>query len=232
MLGCQSECQSRRYPDAPSRPPRTVGGLLAELGLFGPIRTTPITGILRRANARGVEEEMQQLSSSMSREPLTTLAIGVVAVALGLILRDDHPGRYAVLLLGTWLLFGALIRYVASHAMAAPEPLRWIPIRFSGDLGRFELRSRGDGRRVEVRTGEAVVAELIASDEGDELVVDFGLADDPDVDDFGAAIGLAIEMVAAADEDLPARRELVGPPASASSPGLRRGSLLRRLRRV
>ena len=83
MLGCQRECQSRRYPDAPSRPPRTVGGLLAELGLIGPIRTTPITGILRRAHARGVEEEMQQLSSSMSREPLTTLAIGVVAVALG-----------------------------------------------------------------------------------------------------------------------------------------------------
>jgi hypothetical protein len=179
-----------------------------------------------------VGEEMQQLSGAVSREPLITLAIGVVAVVLGLVLRDDHPGRYAVLLLGTWLVFGALIRYVASDAMAAPGPLRWIPIRFSGDLGRFELRSRGDGRRVEVRTGEAVVAELIARDEGDELLVDFGLADDPEVDAFGAAIGLAIEMVAAADEDLPAKRDLVGPPTSTTSPGLRRGTLLRRLRRV
>jgi hypothetical protein len=178
------------------------------------------------------ERRCSSLSSSMSRGPLTTLAIGVVAVTLGLLLRGDHAGRYAVLLLGTWLVFLTLIRYVASHAMAAPEPLRWIPIRFSGDLGRFEVRSRGDGRRVEVRTGEAVVAELIARDEGDELVVDFGLADDPEVDAFGAAIGLAIEMVAAADIDLPAKRELVGPPASASSPGLHRGSLLRRLRRV
>lgn len=175
---------------------------------------------------------MQPLSSSMSRQPLTTLAIGVVAVALGLVLRDDHAGRYAVLLLGTWLVFEALIRYVGSRATAAPEPLRWIPIRFSGDLGRFELRSLGDGRRVEVRTGEAVVAELVATDEGDELVVDFSLADDPEVDAFGAAIGMAIEMVAAADEELPATRELVWPPASASSLGLRRGSLLRRLRRV
>ena len=177
------------------------------------------------------EKEMQ-LSSSMSREPLTTLAIGVAAVVLGLVVRDDHAARYALLLLGTWLAFGALIRCVAPYHMAAPKPLRAIPIRFSGGLGRFELRSRGDGRRVEVRTGEAVVAELIARDEGDELVIDFSLADEPDVDAFGAAIGLAIEMVAAAEEDLAPRPELVAPPASASTPGYRRGSLLRRLRRA
>ena len=176
---------------------------------------------------------MRQLSSSMSREPLIiTLGIGVVAVALGLVLHGDHAPRWAVILLGIWLVFGALIRHVASRATAALEPLRWIPIRFSGDLGRFEVRSRGDGRRVEVRTGEAVVAKLIARDEGDELVVDFGLADDPDVDAFGTAIGLAIEIVAAADQDLPATQELVGPPTSANSANLRRGSLLRRLRQV
>ncbi len=174
--------------------------------------------------------EKMQLSSSMSREPLTTLAIGVAAVTLALILRDDQAGRYAVLLLGTWLVVEASIRY--AHDRAAPEPPRVIPIHFSGDLGRFEMRSLGDGRRVEVRTGEAVVAKLVARDEGDELVVDFSLADDPDVDAFGAAIGLAIEMVAAADEDFPARRELVGPQEWPSSPGYRRGGLLRRLRRV
>jgi hypothetical protein len=157
--------------------------------------------------------EKMQLSSSMSRVPLTTLAIGVAAVALALVLQDDQAGRYAVLLLGTWLVAVALIRYVMAHDRTAPEPSRGIPVHFSGGLGRFELRSRGDGRRVEVRTGEAVVAKLVARDEGDELVVDFSLADDPDVDAFGAAIGLAIELVAAADEDLPARRELVGPEA-------------------
>jgi hypothetical protein len=174
-------------------------------------------------------EEMQ-LSSSMSGKPLTSLAIGVAAVALGLVLRD--AAGYGVLLLGTWLAFAALIRCVALYHMAAPKPQRRIPIRFSGGLGRFELRSRGDGRRVEVRTGEAVVAELIARDEGDELVIDFSIADEPDVDAFGAAIGLAIEMVAAADEDLAPRPELVAPRASASIPSYRRGSLLRRLRRV
>ena len=194
-----------------------------------PIRTAPTTEILQRTYVRGMGEEMQ-LSRSMSGRPLTSLAIGVAAVVVGLVVRDT--AGYGVLLLGTWLAFGALIRYVAPYDVAAPKPQRRIPIRFSGGLGRFELRSRGDGRRVEVRTREAVVAELIARDEGDELVVDFSLADDPDVDAFGAAIGLAIEMVAAADEDLPPRRELVAPPASARTPSYRRGSLLRRLRRV
>ena len=174
-------------------------------------------------------EEMQ-LSTSMSGIPLTSLVIGLAAVALGLVLRDT--AGYSVLLLGTWLVFGALIRCGTPHDMAAPKSQRRIPIRFSGGLGRYELRSRGDGRRVEVRTGEAVVAELIARDDGDELVVDFSLADEPDVDALGAAIGLAIELVAAADEDLAPRPELVANPASASTPGDRRGSLLRRLGRA
>jgi hypothetical protein len=142
-----------------------------------------------------------QLSDSISGLRMTPVAIGVVAVALGMALPGIHAARFAVVLLGTWLVIGTLIRHVASHRQAAPEALPPIPIRFSGTLGRFRLRPRGDGRRVEVTSGDAIVAELIARDEGDELIVDFSLADEPDVDAFGAAIGLAIEMVVAADQD-------------------------------
>jgi hypothetical protein len=168
----------------------------------------------------------------MSRRSVVTLAIGGVAMALGLVLGEDQTERYAVLLLGTGLIAGALIRHATAHDLRTLEPLRWIPVRFSGGLGRFELHSRGDGRHVEVRSGEAVVAELIATDEGDELVVDFDLAADPDVDAFGAAIGLAIEMVAAADEPIPAKPQPAAPTPRASSPAIVPGSLLRRLRRI
>lgn len=201
------------------------------MGLIGPIRTPPRTGY-SGASFREVREAMQQLTRSMSRKLVITLATGVLAVALGFVLREDQTGRYALLFLGTGLVVGGLIRHVGSPATRAPEPLRWIPIHFSGGLGRFELRSHGDGRRVEVRSGQAVVAELIATDERDELVLDFGLADDPEIDAFGVAIGLAIEMVAAADEDLPAKAEPVGSATGASSPAIVPGSLLRRLRPV
>jgi hypothetical protein len=168
----------------------------------------------------------------MSRKSVVTLAIGVVAMALGLVLGEDQAERYAVLLLGTGLIAGALVRQLSFHDLGTLEPLRWIPVRFSGGIGRFELHSRGDGRHVEVRSGTALVAELIATDEGDELVVDFDLAGDPEVDAFGAAIGLAIEMVAAADEAMPAKPQPGGPTTRASSSAIVPGSLLRRLRRV
>ncbi len=146
---------------------------------------------------------MQQLGTLMASTPLTTLAIGGGAVALGFLVGGDDIGRFAMLPLGTWLILAALIRHVARDDAAGSESVRWIPIHFSGGLGRFDVRSRGDGRHVEVlKSGKTVVAELTATPERDELVIDFGLADDPDVDAFGAAIGLAIKMVAAADEDL------------------------------
>jgi hypothetical protein len=158
------------------------------------------------AVARG--EQMQQLGTSMAGTPLTALAIGAGAVTLGFVLGGDDMGRFAMLPLGAWLILAALTRYVAPGDAAVPESVRRIPIRFSGGLGRFTVRSHGDGRHVEVLgPGKTVVAELFATHERDELVVDFGLADDPDVDAFGAAIGLAIEMVAAADEELPESRE-------------------------
>jgi hypothetical protein len=151
---------------------------------------------------------------------MTPLAIGMMAVALGTALPGTHAARFAVVLLGAWLVIGTLIRHAASHQPAAPEALRPIPIRFSGTLGRFQLRARGDGRRVEVTTGDAIVAELIARDEGDELIVDFSLADEPDAEAFGAAIGLAIEMVAAADQDVDPSRS-VAPARPSRKPGYR-----------
>ena len=175
---------------------------------------------------------MQQLGTRTFRRPSAPVLIGMGAVALGLVLREDPAARYALLLLGTWLVLAASISS-ALHDTPAREPIRRIPIRFSGGVGRFEVRPRGDGRRVEVRSGDAIVAELIARDEGDELVVDFGLADDPEVDAFGAAIGLAIEMVAAADEEVLPRAALEGPGRSwTSSQADRRGSLLASLRRT
>lgn len=167
---------------------------------------------------------MRHLSDWISSSRTTALAIGAIAAAFGIALPGTHVARYAVLLLGTWLVVGTLISYAASHDMAASKVQRSIPIRFSGYLGRFSLRPLGDGRRVEVRTGEAVVAELIARDEGDELIVDFSLADDPDVDAFGAAIGLAIQIVVAADQDAhrsPRRVALARPPRKAGYRPLR-----------
>lgn len=190
-------------------------------GRTAPVRTAPPSPILPRTTSADVREEVWQLSDRISTSRLTPLAIGVVATAVGLVLPGTHATRYAVLLLGTWLIIGALIRYVAAREVVASQAQRSIPIRFSGTLGRFRLRPRGDGRRVEVRAGEAVVAELIARDDGDELIVDFSLADEPDVEAFGTAIGLAIEMVVAADEDDDRRPRSDGPAGSSRTGGYR-----------
>jgi hypothetical protein len=64
---------------------------------------------------------------------------------------------------------------------------------------------------VEVRAGAEVVAEAIATDDGDELVVDFDAPEDSELEAFGAAIGQAIEMAAAADADRPDERHIAGP---------------------
>jgi hypothetical protein len=119
--------------------------------------------------------------------------------------------RYAIALLGAWLCVASAIRYAALRAESRPERSWWIPLRFSGDIGRFKLRPRGDGRRVEVRAGQEVVAEAIATDERDELVLNTDLVADSELDALGAALGQAIEMAAAADEDQPAERRVAGP---------------------
>jgi hypothetical protein len=140
--------------------------------------------------------------SERAREAtLSAAALAIVCLAVALLLPAVPTIRFAAALIGVWLLFAALIRF-AGHGRGASMAIfrRPIPIRFSGTLGRFTLRPRGDGRRVEVRAGAEVVAEAIATDERDELVVDLEVVEDDELDAFGTAIGKAIEMAAAADE--------------------------------
>lgn len=120
---------------------------------------------------------------------------------------------YPTALLGLWLCVASLIHYasMAGKRSAAPRTRRWIPLRFSGSIGRFRLRPRGDGRRIEVRAGSEVLAEVIAGDDGDQLVFDPEKIPDSELEAFGTAIGQAIEMVAAAEEDRPTERQVAGP---------------------
>lgn len=157
---------------------------------------------------------MTVLDGFAARPPHYALLVALTAALYLLVVVQSplHPmQRNAAALVGVWLCIASMIRYVASRAESSREAVRWIPLRFSGDLGRFELRPRGDGRRVEIRAGSEIVGEAIASDEGDELVVDFEAADDAELEEFGAAIGQAIEMVAVADQDCPTERHVAGP---------------------
>jgi hypothetical protein len=143
----------------------------------------------------------------VKRMTLYAVALATLAMVAFLVTPATFTIRYAVGLVGIWLLFAALLRYVAlRRRLPMPMFRRQIPIRFGGSLGRFTLRVGGDGRRVEVRAGADVVAEAVATDEQDELVVHLEGVDDAELDALGAAIGAAIEMVAVADEDRWAER--------------------------
>jgi hypothetical protein len=148
---------------------------------------------------------MEADTDSLERAKRLTLyavALATLAMVAVLVTPAAFTIRYAAALLGVWLLFASLIRYAAlRRRLLMPMFRRPIPIRFSGYLGRFTLRVRGDGRRVEVHAGADIVAEAVATDERDELVVDLEAVDDAEIDALGAAIGAAIEMVAEADED-------------------------------
>ena len=136
------------------------------------------------------------------RITLYAVALATLAIVAVLVTPVAFTIRYAAALIGVWLLFAALIRYAGlKRRLPMLTFRRPIPIRFSGSLGRFTLRALGDGRRVEVRAGAEVVAEAVATDERDELIVDLEAVDDAELDDLGAAIGAAIEMVAVADDD-------------------------------
>ena len=164
---------------------------------------------------------MTVLNGLAGRTPQYWLLVALTAAlyVLVMLLSPLQPmQRHAAALLGIWLCIASLIRYLALRTESSREPIRWIPVRFSGDLGRFELRPRGDGRRVEIRAGSEIVAEAIASDEGDELVLDFEAIGDAELEAFGAAIGQAIEMVAAADEDRPEERQVAGPASWGKAP--------------
>ena len=177
---------------------------------------------------------MTVLNSLAGRAPHQALLIALSAAlyVLVVLLSPVQPmQRHAAALVGIWLCIASLIRYVALRTESSRKPIRWIPLRFSGDVGRFELRPRGDGRRVEIRAGSEIVAEAIASDDGDELVLDFEAVGDAELEAFGAAIGQAIEMAAAADEDLPAQRQVAGPATWGKAPERFQGGVLRRIGR-
>jgi hypothetical protein len=154
-------------------------------------------------------------ADSLKRAKRTTVyavVLATLSMVAALLMPAASSIRFAMALIGVWLLFAATIRYAAiRRGLPIPTFRRPIPIRFGGNLGRFTLRARGDGRRVEVRAGTEVVAEAVATDERDELVVDLEAVDDAELDALGSAIGEAIEMVVVADEDRPAERRIAGP---------------------
>jgi hypothetical protein len=137
------------------------------------------------------------------RDALLWAVVGVSFVLVIALLPIPPMQRSSAALLGVWLCFASVIRYLTRRAEPSPEALRWIPLRFSGECGRFELRPRGDGRRVEVRAGREVIAEAIATDEQDLLVFNNPIVAESELEAFGTALGQAIEMAAAADEDGP-----------------------------
>ena len=151
--------------------------------------------------------------ASSPYQALAGAVIGAVFVLVIVLVPPEPQQVYPAALLGFWLCFGSLIQYWALVAQrsAPAETSRWIPLRFSGPTGRFWLRPRGDGRRVEVRARSQVVAEVVAADAGDEIVLGGEPVADSELEEFGTALGRAIEMAAAADEDRPAERRVAGP---------------------
>jgi hypothetical protein len=144
-----------------------------------------------------------------SSSPVTALSqalLGAAAVLIALLVptRELGPLVWGAALLALWLCAASLISYFGMHLPRPPTTLsggRSIPMRFSGPTGRFALRRRGDGRKVEVTAGPLVVAEVTASDLRDEIVLHADGVPDEELPDLGSAIGQAIEMAAAADED-------------------------------
>jgi hypothetical protein len=149
-----------------------------------------------------------------SRPALLPVLLAATACRLvGLAATSEPSHRVGLVLLLAWQLAAATILHRTRGATGEPVPVRPIPVRFNGDLGKYSLWSRGDGRMVEIRDGEAVIAELEATDDGDRLVVDPEAARGHEVESLGTALGRAIEMVAAAD----AYRAAVGRIAAAST---------------
>jgi hypothetical protein len=133
--------------------------------------------------------------------PLIRAALGAFVVLMIVLLPSQEPWYLAwgAALLGGWLCVASLLSYFTPrlpNRHGSPEPdgpkRPTIPLRFSGSTGRFVLRVRGDGRRVEVRAGPEIVAEVIAADSGDEIVVYPDEVPDDDLEHLGSAIAPAI----------------------------------------
>jgi hypothetical protein len=144
-----------------------------------------------------------RLGDVLINDPRRMLMVGGLSAAylsMTLTLSLEPTVKATLGLLGTWLLFAALIRWVMLRSDGTREPNGRIPVAFSGELGPYSVQPRGDGRVVEVTHGHTVVAELTATDEGDRLIVDPAVSRHGDTRMLGAALGRAIQMVVAADE--------------------------------
>jgi hypothetical protein len=139
---------------------------------------------------------------------------GALVGAAGILVVANLPAGFPVIaqagvLLSVWLFVGSLLlAYAARHSARSQssrsQPSRSprtpsIPLRFSGSMGRFRLRPRGDGRHVEIVSEGVVLAEVKATDLQDQIEFREAVPSE-DVEDLGSALGQAIELASHADE--------------------------------
>jgi hypothetical protein len=134
---------------------------------------------------------------------------GALVGAAGILVVANLPAGFPVIaqagvLLSVWLFVGSLLLAYAARHSASPQPPRSprtpsIPLRFSGSMGRFRLRPRGDGRHVEIVSEGVVLAEVKATDLQDQIEFHEAVPSE-DVEDLGSALGQAIELASHADE--------------------------------
>jgi hypothetical protein len=130
---------------------------------------------------------------------------GALVGATGLLLVALLPADASLIaqvgmLLALWLCFGSILIYAARQRTSSParRPSS-IPLRFSGPMGRFTLRRRGDGRHVEIVAEGVVLAEVKATDRRDEIELRETVSAD-ELEDLGSALGQAIEIASDADD--------------------------------
>jgi len=126
---------------------------------------------------------------------------GLGLILIGL-LPVHAPAPLALLggMLAVWLCAASLIAYRSRFVLAGQQPASSIPLRFSGSMGRFILRRRGDGRHVQVISNlGAVLADVQATDLQDRIDVCHGIGSD-EVEALGSALGQAIALVTDAEE--------------------------------
>jgi hypothetical protein len=127
--------------------------------------------------------------------------MGIAAVLLIALLPPDVSVIAQVgILVGLWLCLASLLVFTGRHWIRSrPLGTRSIPLRFSGSMGRFWLRTRGDGRHVEIVSDGVVLAEVKATDVRDEIELHEPVPSD-ELEELGSALGRAIEIVSDADE--------------------------------
>jgi hypothetical protein len=132
---------------------------------------------------------------------LRGVLVGIAAVLLVALLPADVSMIAQVgILVGLWLCLASLLVFAGGHWIRSQPPgTRSIPLRFSGSMGRFRLRTRGDGRHVEIVSDGVVLAEVKATDVRDEIELHEPVPSD-ELEELGSALGRAIEIVSDADE--------------------------------